>query len=65
MITQKMRCSVDLQKQEGWDMECAVHGNDAAFTDRCFDIWAVTHWGLERVTGFGSLLMHPGSTQVP
>lgn len=28
-------------------MECAVHGNDAAFTDRGWDIWAVTHWGRE------------------
>lgn len=37
-----MRFSVDLQKQEGWDMECAVHGNDAAFTDRCFHIWTVS-----------------------
>lgn len=35
---QKMRFSVDLQEQEGWDVECAVHGNDAAFTDRCFAI---------------------------
>lgn len=39
---QKMRFSVDLQEQDGWDMESAVHGNDAAFTDRCFDIWTVS-----------------------
>lgn len=62
-----MRFSVDLQEQEGWDMECAVHGNDAAFTDRCFDIWTVvTHWGLEHQTCYWVWvsLMHAGSTQV-
>lgn len=38
VIMQKMRVSVDVQKQEGWVKEGAVHGNDAAFTGRCYDI---------------------------
>lgn len=35
---QKMRVSVDMQKQEGRVKEGDVRVNDAAFTGRCFEI---------------------------